>query len=277
MAKKDEINYIKKVAEVEKIACSDFEAYLIEKPWCDLRRWEYLTDISQIMRLIPPPPAKLLDIGVGPGWTSHLFAQCGFDVLGLDISPDMVSLANKRQSGAKFIVCDYESEKMPQGFNIAVIYDALHHSENEFIVLKNIYEALLPGGILVTIEPGIGHSITHESIEVMRKYGTTEKDMPFAHQKICAQKAGFDVVEQYIRISQLPLENIATFNGSLHQILHAVNLSYISSTGHTSIMVAKKLPFQKNDTSVMDRAASSDAIQTVSIKLQQLIADCNGK
>ena len=275
MAKKDEINYIKKVAEVEKIACSDFEAYLIEKPWCDLRRWEYLSDISQIMRLIPPPPAKLLDIGVGPGWTSQLFAQCGYDVLGLDISPDMVALANKRQSSAKFIVCDYESEKMPQGFDVAVIYDALHHAENECIVLKNIYEALLPGGVLVTIEPGIGHSLTHESIEVMRKYGTTEKDMPFAHQKELAQQAGFDVVEQYIRISQLPLENIETFKGSLHQIVHAVNLSHISSAGHTSIMVAKKLSFQKKDTSLMDRVASSDAIQTVSLKLQQLIADFN--
>ena len=216
MAKKDEINYIKKVAEVEKIACSDFEAYLIEKPWCDLRRWEYLTDISQIMRLIPPPPAKLLDIGVGPGWTSHLFAQCGFDVLGLDISPDMVSLANKRQSGAKFIVCDYESEKMPQGFNIAVIYDALHHSENEFIVLKNIYEALLPGGILVTIEPGIATLLLMKVLKSCENTALPKKICPLPTKKYVLKKQGL-----------MLLNNTSEFLSYLLKILRLSMVHYI--------------------------------------------------
>lgn len=55
----------------------------------------------------------------------------GYEVLGLDISPDMIELANKRLGKAKFSVCDYETGPIPGGFNIAIIYDALHHAEDE--------------------------------------------------------------------------------------------------------------------------------------------------
>jgi SAM-dependent methyltransferase len=197
-------------------------------------------DMAQIFNLLPAPPAKLLDVGVGSGWTSELFSMRGYEVLGLNISPDMIELANKRSGLAKFSVCDYESGPIPGGFDIAFIYDALHHAEDEMSVLQNIYNALSDDGILVTIEPGAGHSITEDSLEVMRKYGTTEKDMPFVHQKMLMQRAGFGTVEQYNRLSQLPIENIATLNGSLRQVRHGVTLGYGSSTGQSSIVGARK-------------------------------------
>lgn len=164
----------------------------------------------------------------------------GYEVLGLDISPDIIELANMRSGKAKLSVCDYETGPIPEGFNIAVIYDALHHAEDELSVLRNIYNVLSDGGIMVTIEPGAGHSTSEDSLEVMRKYGTTEKDMPFFHQKKLMHKAGFGVVEQYIRLSQLSVENIATFNGSLRQVRHGLALGYGSATGLTSVVVARK-------------------------------------
>ena len=197
-------------------------------------------DIAQILSLLPSPPAKLLDVGVGSGWTSEIFARRGYEVLGLDISPDMIQLANKRAVEAKFSVCDYETGPIPEGFNIAIIYDALHHAEDEFAVLRNIYNALSSGGVLVTIEPGTGHSTTPDTVEVKRKYGTTEKDMPFRHQKKLMQEVGFDVVEQYIRLSQLPFEDISTRKGALKQVRHGLSLGYHSASGLTSVMVARK-------------------------------------
>ena len=242
MAKVNEIEYIEQVARTEGVPLEEFRQYLAKKPFSDVRCGEYLLDIAQIMRVLPPPPAKLLDVGVGSGWTSELFAMRGYDVLGLDISPDMIELATKRSGNLKFLVCDYETEPIPGDFDIAVIYDALHHAEDEFSVLLNIYNALSEGGILVTIEPGAGHSTTPEAREAIRKYGTTEKDMAFFHQKMLMQKAGFGLVEQYIRLSQLPVENIATLNGALRQVRHGVTLAYGSATGLTSMVVARKAP-----------------------------------
>jgi SAM-dependent methyltransferase len=238
--KKNEIDYISQVAKIEDVSLEQFREYLANKPFSDVHCGEYLMDIAQIFNLLPCPPAKILDVGVGSGWTSELFAMRGYEVLGLDISPDMIDLANMRSVKAKFSVCDYETGPIPGGFDAAVIYDALHHAEDELSVLLNIYNALSDGGIIVTIEPGAGHSTTEDSLETMRKYGTTEKDMPFFHQKKLMQKAGFDLVEQYIRLSQLPVENIATLNGSLRQVRHGVTLGYGSATGLTSVVVARK-------------------------------------
>ncbi|WP_438394108.1 class I SAM-dependent methyltransferase [Caballeronia sp. DA-9] len=241
MAKADEIDYIKKVAEVEAFSTDDFIDYLARKPFSDARCGEYLMDIAQVMMLLPPPPAKLLDVGVGSGWTSELFASRGYEVLGLDISPDMIELANRRaHEGLSFQVCDYEAGTIPTGFDIAVIYDSLHHAEDEFKVVKNIFAALNDGGVLVTVEPGAGHSTTEDSIAVMKKYGTTEKDMPWSLQQKLMQKAGFGSVGQYLRLTQMPLTEISSTDGSLEQVRHAISLAYETSTGLTSIAVAKK-------------------------------------
>ncbi|SAL51137.1 Mg-protoporphyrin IX methyl transferase [Caballeronia sordidicola] len=242
MAKADEIDYIKKVAQVEAFSTDDFMDYLARKPFSDERCGEYLMDIAQVMRLLPAPPAKLLDVGVGSGWTSELFASRGYEVLGLDISPDMIELANRRaRDGLSFQVCDYEAGTVPTGFDVAVIYDSLHHADDEFKVVKNIFAALNDGGILVTVEPGAGHSTTEDSIAVMKKYGTTEKDMPWSLQQKLMQRAGFGSVGQYLRLTQMPLTEISSTDGSLEQVRHAISLAYETSTGLTSIAVAKKI------------------------------------
>lgn len=241
MGKLQEIDYINRVAEIENVPLDDFNNYLLHKPFSDPRCGEYLMDIAQVMNLLPAPPVRLLDIGVGSGWTSELFAQRGYEVTGLDISPDMIELSKRRSHpNLTFQVCDYESGPIPANFDAAVIYDSLHHAENEFLVVKNIFAALAPGGMLITVEPGAGHSQTTDSIEVMRKYGTTEKDMPFSLQLDLMRRAGFSSIRQYPRLSQLPLSSLSTRAGAIGQVQHALSLAYGSATGLTSIAVAFK-------------------------------------
>ena len=240
MAKDDEINYIKRVSEIDEVSESDFSQYLLNKPFSDVRCGNYLMDIAQIMMLLPPPPAKLLDVGVGSGWTSELFAKQGYEVLGLDISPDMINLARQRPCRARFLVCDYEKGPIPKGFDVAVIYDALHHAEREAAVLQNVFDALTPTGVLVTIEPGAGHSASPESIEAMKKYGTTEKDMPFSYQSTLMRQLGFSATEQFILLSQLPIVDVSVLDGAMSQVRHGLALTYGAATGFTSVVLARK-------------------------------------
>lgn len=242
MAKSDEVNYIQKVAEVEGIDVAGFNDYLQKKPFSDPHCGLYLSDIAQTFDLLPPPPGRLLDIGVGSGWTSELFARRGYDVLGLDISPDMITLANKRAApNLSFQVCDYEAGPVPSGFDAAVIYDSLHHADDEYLVMKNVFEALKPGGVFITIEPGTGHSTSKESLEVMRKYGTTEKDMPYTLQRKLMLKAGFGEVRRYVRRSQIAPINVATIRGVVLQAYNALRLGAVmmARNGH-GIVVATK-------------------------------------
>jgi SAM-dependent methyltransferase len=230
MAKANEIAYIAEVARQNAVPLGDFQTYLLNKPFSDPRCHEYLTDVGQIMSFFPPAPADVLDVGVGSGWTSEFFARARYRVTGIDISPDMIDIARRRNCSARFLVADYESNQISERYHAAVIYDALHHADDEYAVIKNIFEALEPGGVLVTIEPGSGHSTTDYSIDAVAKFGTTEKDMPYKLQARHMTKAGFCSVKQYPRASY-PIPT--TFIQLIYQKLRMVS-------GTSSVVVARK-------------------------------------
>jgi ubiquinone/menaquinone biosynthesis C-methylase UbiE len=244
MAKSHEINYIANVSKVLNVPLEQFESFLIRKPFSAQRRGWYLMDIAQILKHLPQPPARLLDIGVGSGWTSKIFALSGYDVVGVDIAPSMIELAKRNCHGLAKVdlhVCDYEAGMNFGSFDCATIYDALHHSMDEQKVINNTWNALKKGGLLITIEPGKGHCQTIETIDATRKYGTTEKDMPFELQKLLMQRAGFSEIKRYYRLSSLPLENVTSESEINKQIEHFTALSINTHTqGFTSVVVGVK-------------------------------------
>ena len=244
MAKQDEISYVETVSRVENVSVSDFTSYLYRKPYSDISAGNYLMDISQLLKFLPPKPARVLDLGVGSGWTSEIFARVGYEVIGLDISPDMIEVARSKMSeglNLRFFVHDYE-KPFPFGlFDAVIMYDSLHHCENEKQVVKNIFEVIKPKGLFIAVEPGKGHSRSKEATDATRKYGTTEKDMPFDYVKELLVRQGFSEVKQYVRLKQLSLFDLSKPMGGFHQIRHFVWLAYkMARRGLTSIIVAQK-------------------------------------
>ena len=98
--------------------------------------------------------------------------QGRYEVTGIDISPGMIALAQRRDCGARFLILDYEVGPIPGEFDAAVIYDALHHAEIEYRVIKNVYDALVPGCVLITIEPDAGTQ--HRPIVLMLSPNTAQ-------------------------------------------------------------------------------------------------------
>jgi SAM-dependent methyltransferase len=189
MPKQAEIQYLQQIgtAGVE---------HALGKPWTNPDCGTTLTAIGTIMTLLPPPPGRLLDLGCGSGWTSVMFAQRGYSVVGQDLAPDMIDLANenKRRSGLGhlgFVVADYEVLDYRDEFDGAVFFDALHHAENETAALASAYRALKPGGTLITHEPGEGHAVHPASVAAMQRFGVTERDMPPRHIMRVAREIGF--------------------------------------------------------------------------------------
>jgi SAM-dependent methyltransferase len=244
MAKTAETEYVRNVARVENVDAAQFSNYLMRKPFSDPAAARYLTDISQILTFLPRPPARLLDLGVGSGWTSEIFASCGYDVVGLDISSDMIEIANRKLSTElklTFAVYDYE-DPLPYGdMDAVVIYDALHHAENESVVVERAYAALRPDGVFVCIEPGRGHALTEDTQAAVRNYGTTEKDMPFTYVGGLLRAAGFRKIEQYLRLAGLPLFDISTAGGEARQLEGAkAHLHNTTREGLSSTIVARR-------------------------------------
>lgn len=156
-----------------------------------------LASIGAVMSLMPPRPARVLDLGCGGGWTSIFFAKHGYDVVGQDLAPDMIALAqeakafNQLGDNLQFLLSDYESLDLPESFDCAVFFDCLHHADDEGAAIRSTFAALKPGGMLITHEPGEGHAMAHHSIEAMRLFGVNERDMPPSLIIQQAEKAGF--------------------------------------------------------------------------------------
>lgn len=204
MAKQGEIDYLQNIGEAGK-------RHALDKPFSDPLCPRYLIEMGTIMNCLPPAPARLLDLGCGSGWTSVFYAKRGYDVTGQDIAPDMIDLANENKaryglSNLQFRVSDYEDLPFHDEFDGAIFYDSLHHSVDERAAIRAAHRALKPGGILITLEPGEGHSTAPLSIEAIEKYGVTERDMP-PHLIVAAAKdAGFK--RHSVRINPMLLHSL---------------------------------------------------------------------
>ncbi len=195
MAKQSEKDYLKAIGE-------DGIQHAVAKPFSDPACGEYLSEMGALFTLLPEPPARLLDVGCGTGWTSCFFGKGGYEVVGLDIAEDMIKYANQNKEreqldNVSFVVRDYENINYKNEFDCAVFHESLHHAEDEGEALKMVYQALKPGGICVTSEPGFGHAASAQAQEAIEKYNITEKDMPPGTIWKFAQKAGFSKMKIY--------------------------------------------------------------------------------
>jgi ubiquinone/menaquinone biosynthesis C-methylase UbiE len=189
MGKAGEINYLRTIGE-------GHAGHAANKPFSDVACHAYLINIGGVMSLLPPPPAAVLDMGCGTGWTSVFLAKRGYDVTGIDIAPDMIFHANVNKQRAqlanlRFLAADYDELSFDGTFDAVVFYDALHHAIDEKQAIRAAYRALKPEGICLTSEPGREHSRQPGSREAMEKYGVTEKDMPVSKVFALGRDAGF--------------------------------------------------------------------------------------
>lgn len=167
--------------------------YAIHKPWSDPQCGLYLMELGAILGLLPGK-GRLLDLGCGTGWTSHLFAKSGYAVTGTDFAAEAVEAA-KRHYGSdptldlRFVQADYAGLGFADEFDCAVFFDSLHHADDEEKALASACKALKPGGILVTSEPGVGHA--RRSRATVEQFGVIEKDMPPFRIIKAGRRAGF--------------------------------------------------------------------------------------
>ena len=199
MAKQGEKSYFDNIGEQGR-------QHAANKPFSDSNCGGYLIDIGQLMKLLPKPPAKLLDIGCGTGWTSKLFARTGYSVIGIDISSTGIELAKKYNyhPNISFIEGDFEEMNWDLEFDCIVSYDTLHHAENEHLTIECVFKALKAGGAFISMEPGTGHADAEGSIRARREFGVIEKDMPPRHIMELLRKSGFKDIRIIQRLSQLP-------------------------------------------------------------------------
>lgn len=130
-------------------------AHVYDELMTDIPYDEY---VEWVMQLAPSEThKKLLDIGCGTGVLAAMFAQAGYDVAGIDLSEDMLAVAQERFSAMGLTIPLYAmSMDELDGFSdmdVAVIpIDSINYVREPEAVkqtLARIYDALREGGQLL--------------------------------------------------------------------------------------------------------------------------------
>lgn len=175
------------------------------KPFSDSDCAFTLMQVGQVFAALPPPPARILECGCGVGWLSRMFAQRGYECVGIDVAPQAIDIANTLTGDGyenlRFQALDVEHMDFVEEFDGAVFFDSLHHSLDEAAAIRKVFQALKPGGVCITSEPGLGHHAN--SAEVIKQYDVTEKDMPASHIAKIGRQAGFQAVTKIPRMDDV--------------------------------------------------------------------------
>ena len=146
------------------------------------------------------PGKNILEIGCGPGRDAAIFSSRGFQVTGIDITPNFIKMAKSRVPAGKFFVMDVLDMKFNKGsFDGVWAVASLHHLKRDDFsrAISMACSALKKGGILfLTLKAGIGEGFEHSS-----NYGNRPRFFTYfskAELKSVLQACGFEIIDCFI-------------------------------------------------------------------------------
>ncbi|SER62829.1 class I SAM-dependent methyltransferase [Corynebacterium cystitidis] len=105
-----------------------------------------------LIQALPPPPARILDAGTGPGYVAELCSDIGYEVVGIDIAPGMLELARKNYPHLEFIETNVVNPQVEGVFDAVVARYVLWTLTDPQRALTRWMELIPAGGLIVAID-----------------------------------------------------------------------------------------------------------------------------
>lgn len=161
-------------------------------------------EVARIVELLElPTGSRILDVPCGQGRHSHLLAEAGFDVDGLDYSPDLLAVARKRGTGKTLRYTRGDMRKMPARWsrrfdavlNLFTSFGFFAHPADDVKVVKEFARVLKPGGLLVW------HGGSRDGVmaRFLARDWWNSADTMFAHEREFDPVSGILTVESHWR------------------------------------------------------------------------------
>lgn len=148
------------------------------------------------------PGVRALEIGCGTGMFTSLFAESGAEIVGVDISGDLLAHARKRKLPAErvaFVESRFEDYAEEGRFDAVIGSSVLHHLDLEAAVPRT-FELLRSGGRMSFAEPNLLNpqvylSLRFRSLPMFWYVSPDETAFLRWRLKKRAESAGFEDIE----------------------------------------------------------------------------------
>ncbi|MBN8727299.1 MAG: class I SAM-dependent methyltransferase [Xanthomonadales bacterium] len=128
-------------------------AWFYDRYWSRGIPLELLAALEPRLLAALPAGARVLDLCCGTGRVAAALGDRGFDVTGIDGSPEMLALARRNAPAARFVLADARAFRLDEPVQAALsLFDSLNHilvPEELEAVFRNVHAALAPGARFV--------------------------------------------------------------------------------------------------------------------------------
>lgn len=146
--------------------------------------------VAGVVKQHRPDAASLLDIGCGTGRHLRALREIGFDVCGVDRSPEMIEIARNRHPGLPFHCARAEELRLEKSFDAVIsLFHVLSYMESDFQVrgyFKAISRHLSQGSValfdfwhgpgVLNLRPESRFQIYEDSALKIRRYSASTLD-----------------------------------------------------------------------------------------------------
>jgi demethylmenaquinone methyltransferase/2-methoxy-6-polyprenyl-1,4-benzoquinol methylase len=112
---------------------------------------------------LPPSGGHVLDVATGTGLVASELLRRGFEVTGLDQSPEMLEFARRRLARrAQLVESSAESLPFPDGaFDHLTVTYLLRYVDDPGATLAELARVVKPGGVMASLEFGVPRGVAH--------------------------------------------------------------------------------------------------------------------
>jgi SAM-dependent methyltransferase len=154
-------------------------------------------EISSVRKILGVGTFSLLDVGCGTGWTTSIWNDFGFKVVGVEPSNARAEIAREKH-GLNVITSYFEDLEIDKKFHIIILRHVIEHFENPHETLNKLFYYLQPGGLLVIVTPNI-NCIGRHIFRTKWSWIIPHHCNFFSPRALyfLIQKAGFDILKSY--------------------------------------------------------------------------------
>ena len=165
------------------------------------RLWvNYLEDMLERLAY---RPRTVLDVACGTGNVSEELARRGYQVVGVDISPDMIEVAKSKNSSVDYLVQDIAEIDLDTKFDMAIsLFDSINYvTDPEHLArgIKKVSEHVKPGGIF-TFDINTIYALSHHFFDQANLASSHQPkyvwNSEYDHStRLCRVNMTFEVIE----------------------------------------------------------------------------------